>query len=296
MLQTAAVDGSRRIGNSHVIVLGNEKGGSGKTTLAMHLIVALLKCDRRVGSIDIDSRQQSLSRYIENRREWAKRHEVDLPVPEHATVALGPEGHMRKDEEGEFAAFAEAIGQLEHVCDFLVIDAPGSDNYLSRLAHSMADTLVTPINDSFIDLDVLANVDGESYEVRRLSRYSDMVANSRRRRQAVDSGSIDWIVVRNRLSPLNSKNARRIEKVLRRLSPELAFRVAPGVAERVIYRELFPQGLTLFDVMEPRSGEDVTMSNLAAQIEIRALLNSLRLPQARIGASRGADSRHIVIP
>ena len=295
MLQAAVGQGSRRVSNSHVIVLGNEKGGSGKTTLAMHLIVALLKCDRRVGSIDIDSRQQSLTRYIENRRNWAERHGVDLPLPEHATVVLGPEDHLKKDEEGEFAAFAEAIGKLEHACDFLVIDAPGSDNYLSRLGHSMADTLVTPINDSFIDLDVLANVDGESYEIRRWSQYSEMVANSRRRRQAVDSGRIDWIAVRNRLSPLNSKNARRIDKVLRHLSPELDLRVAPGVAERVVYRELFPQGLTLFDVMEPGIG-DVTMSNLAARIEIRTLLNSLHLPLSRIGPSRPADPQQIVIP
>jgi chromosome partitioning protein len=295
MLQTAVGQGSRRVSNAHVIVLGNEKGGSGKTTLAMHLIVALLKCDRRVGSIDIDSRQQSLTRYLENRRNWALRHEVDLPMPEHATVVLGPEDHLKKDEEGEFAAFAEAIGKLEHACDFLVIDAPGSDNYLSRLGHSMADTLVTPINDSFIDLDVLANVDGESYEIRRVSQYSEMVANSRRRRQAVDAGRIDWIAVRNRLSPLNSKNARRIDKVLRHLAPELDLRVAPRVAERVVYRELFPQGLTLFDVMEPGMG-DVTMSHLAARIEIRALLNTLRLPLSRIGPSRPANPEQIVIP
>jgi chromosome partitioning protein len=294
MLQSAVGQGSRRVSNSHVIVLGNEKGGSGKTTLAMHLIVALLKCDRRVGSIDIDSRQQSLTRYLENRRNWALRHGVDLPMPEHATVVLGPEGHLKKDEEGEFAAFAEAIGKLEHACDFLVIDAPGSDNYLSRLGHSMADTLVTPINDSFIDLDVLANVDGESYEIRQLSQYSEMVANSRRRRQAVDSGRIDWIAVRNRLSPLNSKNARRIDKVLRHLSPELDLRVAPGVAERVVYRELFPQGLTLFDVMEPGLG-DVTMSHLAARIEIRALLNSLHLPVSRIGPSLPDPSEEVAL-
>jgi chromosome partitioning protein len=295
MLQAVVGQGSRRVSNAHVIVLGNEKGGSGKTTLAMHLIVALLKCDRRVGSIDIDSRQQSLTRYVENRRTWALRHEVDLPMPEHATVVLGPEDHLKKDEEGEFAAFAEAIGKLEHACDFLVIDAPGSDNYLSRLGHSMADTLVTPINDSFIDLDVLANFDGESYEIRQLSQYSEMVANSRRRRQAVDAGRIDWIAVRNRLSPLNSKNARRIDKVLRHLAPELDLRVAPGVAERVVYRELFPQGLTLFDVMEPGVGE-VTMSHLAARIEIRTLLNSLDLPLSRIGPTWPANPQQIVVP
>jgi chromosome partitioning protein len=31
----------------HLIVVGNEKGGSGKTTIAMHVAVALLKEGRR---------------------------------------------------------------------------------------------------------------------------------------------------------------------------------------------------------------------------------------------------------
>jgi chromosome partitioning protein len=58
-------------GRPYVIVVGNEKGGSGKSTAAMHLIVALAKLDFKLGSIDLDARQSSLSRYIANRREHA---------------------------------------------------------------------------------------------------------------------------------------------------------------------------------------------------------------------------------
>ncbi len=265
---------------AHVIVLGNEKGGSGKSTTAMHLIVALLKWGKSVGSIDIDSRQQSLTRYVQNRRNWADQHDLLIPHPIHRTVALDAEGHLRKDEDGEFAAFADAVGTLEHTCDFLVIDSPGSDNYLSRLGHSMADTLVTPVNDSFLDLDVLGNVCPETLQFQRASQYSEMVSQSRKRRCTVDGGEIDWVVMRNRLSPLNSRNAKRIEKFVRELSHQLDFRIAPGVSERVVFRELFPQGLTLFDVIEDDSASDVTMSHLAAQVEIRALVDTLRLPRA----------------
>ena len=60
-------------GSAHVIVLGNEKGGSGKSTTALHIAVALLKAGQRVATIDLDSRQQSFTRYIANRQAWARR-------------------------------------------------------------------------------------------------------------------------------------------------------------------------------------------------------------------------------
>lgn len=270
--------GKRHFATSHVIVLGNEKGGSGKTTTAMHLIVALLKAGKSVGSIDIDSRQQSLTRYIENRRIWAETSGKPLVIPKHHTVTLGPDTHLKKDDEGEFAAFAEAVSSLENTCDFLIIDAPGNDNYLSRLGHSMADTLVTPINDSFLDFDVLGVVNGEEYRVNSKSKYSGMVEHSRKRRLAVDGGTIDWVVLRNRLSPLRSNNNRRVDSALRAMSHEMDFRIAPGLSERVVFRELFPRGLTLFDILDDDSEVEVTMSHLAARIEVRALLNTLRLP------------------
>ncbi len=267
--------------SAHVIVVGNEKGGSGKSTIAMHLVVALLDKGMTVGTIDLDSRQQSLTRYLENREDWARRKCLDLPLPVHYTIASGETGHLDRDEEREFGVFAEAIGHLEHECDFVVIDSPGSDNYLSRLGHSMADTLITPINESFIDLDVLVNVDGESYDAVRPSQYALMVRESRRRRDSVDNADIDWVVVRNRFNRIASRNKLRIDRLLSVLPGELDFRLAPGLGDRVIFRELFPRGLTLFDVMHKDSGINISMSHLAARHEVRALLKFLNLPMDR---------------
>ena len=46
-------------GSAHVVVLGNEKGGSGKSTTAFHIAVALLKAGQRVATIDLDCRQKA---------------------------------------------------------------------------------------------------------------------------------------------------------------------------------------------------------------------------------------------
>jgi len=272
---------SRVFRSAHVIVVGNEKGGSGKSTIAMHLVVALLDAGMTVGTIDLDSRQQSLTRYLENREDWARRRRLDVALPVHYAVASGTHGHLDQDEERDFGIFSEAIGRLEHTCDFVIIDSPGSDNYLSRIGHSMADTLITPINESFVDLDVLVNVDGESFGIIRPSQYAMMVRESRRRRFLVDGGGIDWIVVRNRFNRIASRNKQRINELLDVLPEELDFRLAPSLGDRVIFRELFPRGLTLFDVMNKGSGINISMSHLAARQEVRALLKFLDLPMNR---------------
>jgi chromosome partitioning protein len=270
--------------STHVVVLGNEKGGSGKSTTAIHVITALLARGKKVGSIDLDARQQSLTRYLENREDWARRKRLDVTMPEHYTVSLDrndmDNAGMSADqrEELEFGRFAEAISKLEHKSDFIVIDTPGSDNPLNRLGHSMADTLITPINDSFVDLDVIAHVEGENYAAVRPSQYAAMVKQARLRRNSVDGGSIDWIVIRNRLTVPVSHNNQRIGGALKEVRSMLGFRLAPGVGERVIFRELFPKGLTLFDTLDDKSGVAVTMSHLAARQEVHALLASLNLP------------------
>lgn len=267
--------------STHVVVLGNEKGGSGKSTTAMHIIVALLERGKTVGTIDLDGRQQSLTRYLENREDWARRKRLDVPMPVHYTVARPTDApRLKRDEieQHEFALFAEAINHLEHACEYIVIDTPGSDNALNRLGHSMADTLVTPINDSFIDLDVIAHVEGGSYTAVRPSQYALMVRQAGKRRASVDGGYIDWVVARNRITLPVSHNTQRIAKTLEEVREMIGFRVAPGVFDRVIFRELFPRGLTMFDIMKKASGVNVTMSHLAARQEVRALLKSLRLP------------------
>jgi chromosome partitioning protein len=163
-------------------------------------------------------------------------------------------------------------------CDFIIIDSPGSDSFLSRLGHSVADTLITPMNDSFVDFDLLATVDPESYEIRAPSLYSEMVWDSRKKRALSNHSSIDWIVMRNRLTSIDAKNKRRIADILEALSARIGFRIAPGFGERVIYRELFPQGLTLLDLQDAKAGVKMTMSHLAARQEVRDLLTTLNLP------------------
>src|SRR5262249_7165438 len=144
--------------SAHVIVLGNEKGGSGKSTTSMHVVVGLLKAGQRVASIDLDSRQKSFTHYVDNRRAWAGRAGVPLEMPTHYHVARAESAKVQDNEAAEFANFAQAITAVEHSHDFVVIDTPATDSYLMRLAHSMADTLLTPINDSFVDFDVLGTV------------------------------------------------------------------------------------------------------------------------------------------
>lgn len=66
---------------------------------------------------------------------------------------------MSDNEATEFNEFAAAVDAIEHTHDFIVIDTSGHDRYLMWLAHSMADTLITPLNDRFVDFDVLVTVD-----------------------------------------------------------------------------------------------------------------------------------------
>lgn len=262
---------------AYVIVLGNEKGGSGKTTTGMHLIVSLLRLGFTVGSIDIDSRQRSISRYLENRRQTMLKEEVALPQPQHMVIQRSPFNVVKEAEEDERDRFTRALERLSANNDFVVVDSPGSDTYLSRLAHAYADTIVTPINDSFVDLDVLATVDGQTMKIIRPSIYSEMVWEQKLQRAKRDGGSIEWIVMRNRLSNIDAKNKRFITQVSIELSRRIGFRLAPGFSERVIFREMFLQGLTVLDIMDA-GGSNLSMSHIAARQEVRDLLKVLQIP------------------
>src|SRR5215216_7793083 len=203
-------------GSAHVVVLGNEKGGSGKSTTALHIAVALMKAGQRVATIDLDCRQQSFTRYISNRNAWARRTGLVLELPMHCCIKAGLTMQIADNENSEFQQFMDAVSAVEHTFDFIVIDTPGSDTYLMRLAHSMADTLVTPINDSFLDFDVLGTVDPQTYAVTGESHYAQMVRYARRQRRIVDGGLTDWIVVRNRLALLGSRNKKAVGECLDR--------------------------------------------------------------------------------
>jgi hypothetical protein len=176
----------------------------------------------------------------------------------------------------------ETMARLAAANDFLVIDCPGSDSNLSRLGHARADTLITPMNDSFVDFDLLGRVDPQTYRIKGPSVYSEMVWESRKRRAVCDGGEIDWIVVRNRLSHLDAKNKRRVESVLEALASRIGFRIGPGFGERVIFREMFPSGLTLLDLRDEGVDTQMSMSHVAARAEVRALVEALQLPIERI--------------
>lgn len=271
-------------GRPYLIVLGNEKGGSGKSTTAMHIVVSLLREGRRVGTIDLDARQKSLTRYIENRRAYSDKKGLNLPMPTELVV---PKSELRTTDEAEAdekRRFEEAYVSLADNVDVVVIDCPGSDTFLSRLAHTAADTLVTPVNDSFVDLDLLARVNPSSHKVEGPSLYAEMVWKARQRRAMADGSSIDWVVLRNRVGALHAKNKERVEGVLNELTRRIGIRHVSGLGERVIYRELFLRGLTLMDLKEAGGldGKGMSMSNVAARQEVRKLVDALNLPFRRM--------------
>src|SRR5258708_6612350 len=246
---------------------------------AWNSAVAWRKAGRGVAPIDLVGRQKSFTRYIYNRSAWARRTGLDLELPVHCCIKLGQTMQIADNETSEFQQFMDAVSVVGRTFDFIVIDTPGSDSYLMRLAHSMADTLVTPINDSFLDFDVLGTVDPQTYAVTGESHYAEMVRDTRRKRRQLDGASSDWIVVRNRLSMLGSRNKQLVADALTELSFRLGFRAIDGFAERVVYREFFPRGLTaLDDLDEATLGTRPNLGHVTAREEVTSLLRQLKLP------------------
>ncbi len=258
------------------IVFANEKGGTGKSTTAVHVAVALAYQGARVAAIDLDTRQATMHRYIENRVETAARRGIDLPGPACEVFR----GETVEELEAQAARLGEAA-------DFLIFDTPGRDDPFARHVATEADTLVTPMNDSFVDFDLIGQVDAESFKVRRLSFYAELIweARLKRSRSTIEQNrrQMDWVVVRNRTGHTDARNQRRLDAALGELSKRVGFRVAQGLSERVIYRELFPSGLTLLD--KGHLGELGT-SHLVARQELRSLVASLALPMPQTNVSR----------
>lgn len=266
---------------AHIIVVGNEKGGSGKSTTCMHVATALARSGFRVGALDLDLRQKSFARYIENRRAYLDRAGLSLPTPDYRDLPEVDPATLAEGENPFDARLSAAVAALEPVSDFIVIDCPGSHTRLSQVAHSLADTLVTPLNDSFVDFDLLARIDPETNKVKGPSIYAEMVWGARQLRAQAGLKPIDWIVLRNRMGAQQMHNKRKVGTALEDLSRRIGFRVAPGFSERVIFRELFPRGITLLDLKD--TGVDqLNMSNIAARQELRDLLLALDLPGVRV--------------
>jgi chromosome partitioning protein len=252
----------------HRIVFANEKGGTGKSTTAVHVAVALAYQGAKVAAIDLDVRQATMHRYCENRAETATRRQIDLPGP----LCEVFDGSSVEELEAQVARLGQGM-------DFLIFDTPGRDDPFARHVATEADTLVTPMNDSFVDFDLIGQVDAESFKVRRLSFYAELIweARLKRSRTAIEQQrrQMDWVVVRNRTGHSDARNQRRLDQALGELSRRVGFRVSHGLSERVVYRELFPSGLTLLD--KGHLGELGT-SHLVARQELRTLVASLALP------------------
>lgn len=257
----------------HIIVLGNEKGGTGKSTVSMHVIVSLLRMGFSVGSIDVDARQGTLTRYMNNRK--ATNERVPLMLSDH--ISVPPSQHASRDDAAreDQQNLQNALDQLSSK-QFILIDTPGNDTPLSRSAHAVADTLVTPLNDSFVDLDVLAHVHVDTLDMTQPSTYANMVWDQKKQRALRDRGSVDWIILRNRLSSVRAKNKQKMEKVMQLLSKRLGFRYVAGFGERVIFRELFLSGLTVLDLQDCKI--PMTLSHVAAKQELRNLIQQMNLP------------------
>ena len=249
---------------AHRIVFANEKGGTGKSTTAVHVAIALAAAGHRVAALDLDTRQKTLDRYLDNRDATARKWSLDLPRANHGVLSLLTQPGL--DQE---------VARLGHGMDYLVIDTPGRDDPLARAAISLADTLVTPINDSFVDLDLIGQVDAETFKVRKPSFYAELIWDLRKVRAKTDGGTVDWVVLRNRLQHLEAHNMRRVAAALKELAKRVGFRVIPGLGERVIYRELFPKGLTLLDT---GAIANVGLSHIAARQELREMIAGLALP------------------
>ena len=264
--------------NSHCITSVNEKGGTGKSTLAVHLLVSLQAQGHTVAAIDLDFRQRTLSRYLQNRHQ----HYPHLPSIRVEVPELSELDSREQAAEQECTGLRLVIDELASGYTFIVIDCPGSDSPRSRLAMTLANTLVTPLNDSFVDLDLLGQVEPETHQVERLSFFADTIWQARQQRALAKLPALDWVVVRNRLTMLDARNKRRVNEVLENLQARVACRYVPGLAERVIYRELFPAGLTLMDLGNSQIGSaavpKMTTSHLAARQELRNFIAALNLP------------------
>ena len=266
---------------AHIIVFGNEKGGSGKSTNCMHVATALARLGFKVGALDLDLRQKSFTRYVQNRNRYSQKNNLGLKSPDVGELPEIDRAALAPGENIYDRRLTEAVAGMEGRFDFIVIDCPGSHTRLSQVAHSLADTLITPLNDSFIDFDLLAETDPDTREIIGPSVYSDMVWHARQLRAQAGLDPIDWVVVRNRVGTQRMHNKKKITDAVEALASRIGFRIAPGFSERVIFRELFPRGLTLLDLGDI-GVKNLNISNVAARQELRDLVKALSLPGVEI--------------
>jgi chromosome partitioning protein len=258
----------------HIIVFANEKGGVGKSTSAFHTCIALCNAGEKVAALDVDLRQLTMHRALWARIESQQDYGVTLPGPEQIMLAQQNEAELE-----------EKLRMARIHSSFIVIDVGGHDSPLARKAIYMADTIVTPVNDSFIDLDMLGRIDPRSGEFKTLGNFARLVAHLKEPGMAFRAKPIDWVVMQNRSRNFATKNERKVLDALEKIAPVAGFRIVPGLRERVTYRELFPQGLTLFDLDAlPQLGK----LQPTAREEIWAMLRALKLPSEALNKAIAA--------
>ena len=261
---------------AHIIVVGNEKGGAGKSTVTMHVATALSRMGFRVSALDLDLRKQTFGRYCLNRHEFMAAEGITLASPAFFELPKIDQANIPSGENIYDHRLSAAITAMEPQSDYIIIDCPGSHTRLSQVAHSLADTLITPLNDSFVDFDLLAHISPDGEKIVGPSVYSEMVWHARQLRAQAGLKPIDWIVMRNRVGAQQMVNKQKMERALDMLADRIGFRIAPGFNERVIFRELFPRGLTLLDLKEV-GVKQLNISTVAARQELRDLIKALDL-------------------
>lgn len=259
-----------------VIVVANEKGGAGKSTVAALLSTAMLYQDCKVAVIDLDLRQQTLSSFFANRRRWLPAAKVSAPVPIEYKLAEDPAELSEADPARVVALFHRALTLATAAADVIVIDTPGGDTPLSRAAHLQADIVVTPMNDSFVDFDMLGKIDPVTLKLARPGLYARVVHDARRARAGYGL-KLDWVVLRNRMAASDGRNRQRLAVNLDQLAEQVGFRLGPSLRERVAYREMFPYGLTLADLSANLRPAEISPPRRAARDELKALLETLNL-------------------
>ncbi len=259
-----------------VIVVGNEKGGSGKSTLSIHLAVSYLYSGYKVATIDLDGRQGTLTHYIENRIRYMQQNNIDLPEPEHLVVTPSQFSSRRSSAEDEEQLDLE-IEDLKKDYDIIIIDTPGTFSHLSNAGHKNADILISPVNDSLVDIDVIATLDPHSKAVIAESQYTQNVREIQKKRDTLGKDPLSWIVLRNRIIHIDTKNKREIDSILKHLQNYMKFTYIPGIGERVVYKEMFLKGLTILDLLKLNKSE-ISISHIAAKNELLTILNAIGIP------------------
>lgn len=248
---------------AHIIVISNEKGGTGKSTLSMHIATILLYEGYKVATIDMDGRQGTLTKYVNNRKKFDPLNRSKLPAPYHLSFSID-------DEEGSKEELIRRhINELSKTYDAIVIDTPGTKNYLFDEAHKYADTLITPISDSLLDLNVIADIDFNSKKIGKPGHYAEHIWEVKKYLASQNKPYLNWIVVGNRLSVFNSKNKTAVFEYLEKLSKLYGFKLFFGIKDRVIYKELFLDGLTVLDMKNDKLKMKMSISHIAAKREIR---------------------------